>query len=54
MQALTDYSWLGNIRALRHAVEHAVIMATAQQLSARAAIETVTRRSESLMHFVRS
>jgi transcriptional regulator of acetoin/glycerol metabolism len=33
MQALINYSWPGNIRALRHAVERAVIMATAEQLS---------------------
>jgi DNA-binding NtrC family response regulator len=33
MQALINYSWPGNIRALRHAVERAVIMATAERLS---------------------
>ncbi len=35
MQALQQYSWPGNIRALRHAVERAVILSADQVLSAK-------------------
>ena len=31
-QALLDYAWPGNIRALRHAVERAVILATSETI----------------------
>ena len=34
MRAMTDYNWPGNVRALRHAVERAVIMATGNRIEA--------------------
>ncbi len=34
MQAMTEYNWPGNVRALRHAVERAVIMSTGSRIEA--------------------
>lgn len=33
MDAMTQYSWPGNIRALRHAIERAIILTTSEQIT---------------------